>query len=306
MSPLKEDLAELADAVPALRQHASETIGRAHGLADAATALLQEIADARDEATSFLTSSRNAMPAFKNELEELDKRQQDAGDAAEKAWSEASDGLGGAEQALHDAGGQVASAQAGLLHGVFAAATRVDQASVAGTDAVQRLGGAAGEGATRLRAAAEAASKEAAALHELLDQTKQSVSEAEHGLLERMVQLAAAAQADAAALVEKLERRHQEHRTNLQAPLDALGGQLSAIEDGWETRLHDAVRAPVLQAEESARTALQELAGEAEQREAAVREAQAAQDASLALLEEAAGHLPDGIRQINEAMEKLQ
>jgi len=306
MSTLKEDLAELQDTLPQLREDAARVTAEAHALVDAAAALLQEIHQAHDELQTLLAQAQDALPTLKLEIETLEKHLDESAAAVQQAWAQAHEALDASAQTLHTSGGQLKPKPGEVQGALSRAGGELDAAATEGGATVARLGAAAHDGATRMHAAAAAALAEATALLAQVEHAQSEAHDGERALFELIEKEATTRQQDAAHFAEQLAQRRKDHETSVEDPLEILGNVLTGVEKDWEDQLHEKATGPITTTAETVRAALDELARDAGQHENTVRENATAQGAAIDALEQEANHLPDGIHQIKEAMEKIR
>lgn len=306
MTTLKEDLNYLSDSLPQVQEAASQATAQAHALAEAAAALLQELQQARDEMSSHLTHVHDAWPAVKVQIETLEKELETAGGTVQLQWDKAHTELDEAGHALQAAGEHFHPKPGAVQNAFSQAGGRLEQGIADGAPTFERLGSTAHEGGVKLHAAAAAVVAETAGLRELLEHLHGEIHDAERALFEKLIAIAKAREQDATGLTEKLTQHYKELDSAVMTTFGDLGHVITDLESNWESHLRDTVTTPLTAAAEVVHAALGELSQDADQHENVVRQHATVEESALVELEQTANRLPDGIRQIKEAVEKLR
>jgi chromosome segregation ATPase len=231
MEALADDLNTLTDAVPALTGAAADAIREAGELAQAADALLQEIADGRKQAAADLAAVREALPPLAAQAGSDAQRVEAAGDAAEKAWDDAREHLQEGARRLATHVEHVLTARTALQSSLAESGTRVDQSSARGEAALDRLEQVVTAAAAQLAAGAHAVDEEADELRTLMETARSSVAAACDELAKRLLQIGHRLEQDATRVLSELAADGKEH-------VDKVGGSVTGLFDTSEKGVH--------------------------------------------------------------------
>jgi hypothetical protein len=302
---LQQDLNTLSDTVPLLAKGVSSALQEAQSLENAATELLQEIAEARQETSVHLSKLRDALPALAQQLDEDEKRLVAAGDEAEKAWSAAREALTAAEQRLETEADELLASRGELHQAVAEAGTKVDQSTGIGDAAVDRIEQESQESRKELETAADAVTEEVKNLKDFLGVAESSMSAASDALLKRITELAQRLEQEATKIVEDLDQKFQDHFSAVKDTVDDL---IQTVDDGVKDaaeRSEDKMTTPIGEAGLELRTELERISAAAEKQDTTLRQQDQAFDQALLEAEGEASVVPEGIRQIEAASQAL-
>jgi hypothetical protein len=300
-----EDLTTLSDTVPLLSTKVSQAVEAAEALEQAAEALLQDVDEARQEVALHLTRVGDALPPLAVQVETDTGRLGASGDDAVKAWDQAHEDLGSAQDRLEKEAEEVLAARSELQRHLTEAGTKVDQSQTEGEAAVNALETEAQEAETKLTAAAQAVTEEVSELKQFLDVARSSLEDACGTLAQRLLSLGEELQREAEQIIEDLREKQREHLGNTQEPLADLSDHVLAnVEDTIDRALRTAAT-PTTDAGLELRTELERLSASAEKGEEALRREGQELEQALAQLAEEASHIPEGIRQIDQTARTL-
>lgn len=302
---MMDDLRTLSDTLPLLTERVSRAVEGAEALEEAAEALLQDVGEARQEVAGQLDRVRDALPPLAVQIETDTPRIGTAGDDAVKAWDEAHEDLGAAQDRLEKEADEALTARSELQRHLIEVGAKVDQSQAEGEAAVNALEGEAREAETKLGAAAQAVGEEVSELKQFLEVARGSLQEASSTLAQRLLSLGQELEREATQIIEDLRDKQKAHLGNTQDPLADLSDLvLENVEDTAERALRTAAT-PATDASLELRTELERLSATAEKGEEALRREGQELEQALAQLEAEASCIPEGIRQIDQAARTL-
>jgi hypothetical protein len=302
---LQQDLNTLSDTVPLLAKGVTDALQEAQSLENAATELLQEISEARQEASVHLNKLRDALPALVVQLDADEKRLVAAGDEVEKAWSDARAALTAAEERLESEADDLMSSRLQLHQAVAEAGTKVDQSTAIGDAAIDRIEQESQESQKELEAASDQVTDQVKNLRAFLDTAESSMSAACDALLKRLTGLGQRLEQEATSIVEGLDQKFQDHISAVQA---TLGDMIQTVDDGVRDaadRSERTMSEPVDEAGLELKTELERISAGAGKLDSELRQQDQAFDQALLEAEAEASAVPEGIRQIDAASQAL-
>jgi hypothetical protein len=239
MSDLKQDLADVAEALPRLPGTVDGLHQEAQALGDAVADLAADLGAARGELDGALTTLAKQLDALRLQVEGIGQRLAEGGTRAESAWT-------AARESVLEASGRL-EAGAETLEDERLAQEREaeDSASRARiawdlAPATERLGSEGREGAEKVEAGVEASRDHAEALRATVGEALAAAEEAADSLHQDLEDGAEAARGQAVLLAgETMSRQIGAHQSDLQS----VAGQVAAHAEALRDEAEEALRA---------------------------------------------------------------
>jgi uncharacterized phage infection (PIP) family protein YhgE len=303
---LKEDLAELNEALPLLPDEVDALRETAEELAENASALEHEVAQAQDDLEKGTAHLRDALPSFRAEAAGFEQRVRGAADEAEAQWHAGSAELDAGDAQLARALEALDLARTDLTRMLTDAALRVDAAGSEGDAVILQVESAAQSATDRLQAAEHAFEEQVAALGAVLEKVHGTLAEAAADFQESAQQFASNGEFDTGVLVDYLDHRLTKYADHVAEVAADVATESENILVPFGTWLYEDVRTPLLASAEKLRIELEAVQAAAESQQQAVAKARGDHGQSLGNLQEVAQPLPASIEKIHEAAERVR
>jgi hypothetical protein len=302
---LMEDLRTLADAVPLLTKSVAEAREEAEALDAAAHELEREVEAARQDAAARLAAVHEVLPRLAAQADGAETRLEEAAAAAGAAWEAAQPALAEAGEALVKHVGDAVSHVNGLQAALVEATSKIDQLHAAGEAALARLQGDVHDAEERLGAALAALHAQVGSFQGYAQTARKAIEDKALYLTKYLSAALGVTNAHVQKGLEDMERLGVWYQAGARTEVPALSGHLMEQLADSETRIEQAVTAPVADAAVSLNGELERLDAAAGTQEQGLARHGQALDAQRASVKGEADDMPSALAVVREAARQV-